>query len=205
MTTLYKTSKRALDVTVSAAALVATSPLTLPAAAAIWATMGRPIFFRQQRPGLGGQPFEILKFRTMRAPAPGQDMLASDAQRQTPVGRLLRATSVDELPTLINVLRGDMSLVGPRPLLMQYLERYSPRQARRHEVLPGVTGWAQVNGRNAISWEQKFELDLWYVEHASMALDLKILAMTVGKVLRRSGINHATAATMHEFMGSPSA
>lgn len=198
----YRLSKRALDIGLSAAALVATAPLTIPAAGAIYLNMGRPILFKQQRPGLHGAPFYIYKFRTMRAPKPDEDMLASDAQRKTRLGEFLRKTSIDELPALLNVLRGELSLVGPRPLLMQYLERYTPEQARRHDVPPGITGWAQVNGRNAISWEQKFELDLWYVEHASLALDLKILAMTVGKVLKRADIDHQGASTMPEFMGS---
>lgn len=203
--TLYRLTKRAVDVGVSAAALIASAPLTLPASAAILATMGRPILFKQQRPGLHGKPFYIYKFRTMRALRPGEQMLASDGARKTRVGEFLRKTSIDELPTLLNVLGGQMSLVGPRPLLMQYLERYDSQQARRHEVLPGITGWAQVNGRNAISWEQKFAFDVWYVEHASIALDIKILAMTVGKVLKRADIDHQGAATMHEFMGTQSA
>ena len=197
-------AKRALDVTAAAAGLVATSPITVPAALAIRATMGSPVLFRQQRPGLHGKPFEMCKFRTMRSPKPGEDALATDGQRLTALGKFLRSTSIDELPTLLNVLRGDMSLVGPRPLLMRYLERYTPEQARRHDVKPGVTGWAQINGRNAISWEKKFELDVWYVDHQSLWLDVKILSSTVGKVLQRSGIQHEGQATMSEFMGSAS-
>ncbi len=182
-------------------AIVATLPLTLPASVAILSTMGRPIFFEQERPGLGGKPFRLKKFRTMRHLRPGEDMLATDADRITKVGQFLRSTSIDELPTLLNVLAGDMSLVGPRPLLMRYLARYSPEQARRHEVKPGVTGWAQVNGRNTLSWEEKFKHDVWYVDHASLALDLKILAMTALKVVQRDGISAEGAATMPEFMG----
>lgn len=197
----YRVAKRALDVSAAAAGLVATSPVTIPAAVGIWATMGRPILFRQQRPGLGGEPFEMCKFRTMRHAKPGEDPLKSDGTRLTRLGSWLRRTSIDELPTLLNVLRGEMSLVGPRPLLMRYLPRYSPEQARRHWVKPGVTGWAQINGRNAISWERKFELDCWYVDHASLALDLEILFKTVGKVLKRSDISAAGQATMTEFMG----
>jgi lipopolysaccharide/colanic/teichoic acid biosynthesis glycosyltransferase len=164
--------------------------------------LGTPILFRQKRPGLNGEPFEMMKFRTMLNAVDSSGRPLPDEQRLTRFGRLLRATSLDELPELYNVLRGEMSLVGPRPLLMQYLDRYTAEQARRHEVRPGITGWAQVNGRNAISWERKFELDVWYVDHQSFLLDLKILAMTLAKVLRRDGItaeNHATAA---EFVGS---
>ena len=168
----------------------------------VLATMGRPVLFRQRRPGLQGQPFEVIKFRTMRPSRSGAIGPADDAVRLTPVGSLLRATSIDELPTLFNVLQGEMSLVGPRPLLMQYLDRYSPDQARRHEVKPGITGWAQIHGRNALTWEQKFELDVWYVDRWSLALDLEILARTAWKVLKREGISHAGEATMPEFMGT---
>ncbi|QED27541.1 sugar transferase [Microvenator marinus] len=198
---LYPLAKRSLDICVASGAIVATLPLTLPASVAILSTMGRPIFFEQERPGLGGKPFKLKKFRTMRHLRPGEDMLATDADRITKVGQFLRSTSIDELPTLLNVLTGDMSLVGPRPLLMRYLSRYSPEQARRHEVKPGVTGWAQVNGRNTLSWEEKFKHDVWYVDHASLALDLKILAMTALKVVQRDGISAEGAATMPEFMG----
>ncbi|MEM1349016.1 MAG: sugar transferase [Myxococcota bacterium] len=197
----YSLSKRALDMLGASAGLVATAPLTIPAAIAIRATMGAPVLFSQQRPGLGGRPFTMHKFRTMRATRPGEDMLASDGARITRVGHFLRATSIDELPTLWNVLKGDMSLVGPRPLLMRYVERYTSEQARRHEVKPGVTGWAQVHGRNALSWEDKFTLDVWYVDHASMLLDVYILGRTVLRVLQRDGIHAQGAATMHEFMG----
>lgn len=198
----YRATKRGVDVVGAACGLAATAPLWAPAAAAIRVTMGRPIFFRQVRPGLGGEPFEMLKFRTMREPEPGEARLASDAARITKLGRLLRSTSVDELPTMINVLKGEMSLVGPRPLLMRYLERYTPEQARRHEVKPGVTGWAQVHGRNAIDWDEKFALDVWYVDHQSLALDAWILLKTVQKVLVREGISAEGVATMTEFMGS---
>lgn len=194
---------RLLDLTLSTVALAATSPLLLGASVAIYLSLGRPIFFRQLRPGLHGKPFHLTKFRTMRAPKPGEDALKTDAQRLSSVGRFLRSTSVDELPTLFNVLKGDMSLVGPRPLLMQYLDRYSPEQARRHDVKPGITGWAQIHGRNALSWEEKFALDVWYVDHRSLALDLEILARTAWKVVAREGISHAGQATMPEFMGSP--
>ncbi|TXD42803.1 sugar transferase [Lujinxingia vulgaris] len=202
---LYDHLKRTMDVVAAGAGLVATAPVLAASAAAVYVTMGRPIFFRQQRPGLGGEPFELIKFRTMRLSAPGQDDIGSEANRITPVGQFLRSTSLDELPTLINVLRGEMSLVGPRPLLMRYLPRYSPEQARRHEVRPGVTGWAQINGRNALSWDQKFALDVWYVDHRSLTLDLKILLGTVGKVFAREGISQSGHATMPEFMGNEDA
>ena len=195
----YATTKRLLDIVGATTGLLLTAPVLAAAAAAIRATMGPPLLFRQARPGLHGKPFEILKFRTMREPNFDGE---PDDDRLTQLGRLLRSTSLDELPELINVVRGEMSLVGPRPLLMQYLERYSPEQARRHEVLPGVTGWAQINGRNAITWEEKFDLDVWYVDHRSLGLDIKILALTVFKVLRREGISASGEATMPEFMGS---
>ena len=197
----YRIAKRALDVAGATAGLIATAPLTIPAAVAVRATMGSPIFFEQARPGKDGRPFKLKKFRTMRHVRPGEDMLASDADRITPLGQFIRSTSIDELPTLLNVLKGDMSLVGPRPLLMRYLDRYTPEQARRHNVKPGVTGWAQINGRNAISWEQKFRLDMWYVDHASLTLDLQILVKTVLKVVQREGISAEGQATTTEFMG----
>lgn len=164
--------------------------------------IGPPVFFRQQRPGLGGEPFEIVKFRTMTNSQNKRGMLLSDEARLTPFGRLLRSTSFDELPEIWNVLKGDMSFVGPRPLLMEYLSLYSPRQARRHEVRPGLTGWAQVNGRNAISWEQKFEYDVWYVDNRSFWLDMKILWMTAIRVLRREGVSQQGHVTMERFTGS---
>jgi sugar transferase EpsL len=198
--------KRGMDLAVAGAVLVAVSPILVCTALALRVTMGSPVLFRQQRPGLLGRPFELMKFRTMRAAGAGEvDGPASDGARTTRLGRLLRAMSLDELPTLVNVLRGDMSLVGPRPLLMQYLDRYTPRQGRRHDVPPGITGWAQVNGRNTVSWEERFELDLWYVEHASFWLDLRILARTAWTVVRREGVSHPGAATMPEYMGPASA
>ena len=195
-------AKRLLDIVVAALALVIGAPILLLVAVAVLATMGRPVLFRQQRPGLGGRPFELLKFRTMLSDAKLGTDVASDARRLTRTGRFLRATSLDELPELWNVLRGDMSLVGPRPLLMQYLGRYTPEQARRHEVRPGLTGWAQVNGRNALSWEEKFALDTWYVDNRSFWLDIKIIVMTALSLFRPSGISADGSATMPEFMGS---
>ncbi len=188
--------KRAFDCCVAAILFLA---LLVPMgflALGQWLVLGRPLFFRQERAGLGGRAFSILKFRTMRE-GPG-----GDAERLTGWGRFLRSTSLDELPELWNVLRGDMSLVGPRPLPTLYLPRYSPRQARRHEVRPGITGWAQVNGRNALSWERQFELDLWYVENQSFLLDLKILALTILTVLRREAVHAEGEATRSEFFGS---
>lgn len=199
---LYNPLKRAMDIAGASAGLILTAPLTLPAAAAIRVTMGSPILFRQARPGLHGEPFEMVKFRTMRHPEPGEDPLKSDATRLTKLGGFLRSTSIDELPTLLNVLAGDVSLVGPRPLLMRYLDRYTEEQARRHEVKPGITGWAQVNGRNTLSWEDKFAKDVWYVDNRSLSLDIKIILMTVGKVLARDGISAQGQATMTEFMGA---
>ncbi len=164
--------------------------------------LGSPILFRQLRPGINGQPFTLLKFRTMTDARGKNGRLLTDSQRLTSFGRFLRSTSMDELPELWNVLRGDMSLVGPRPLLMEYLSLYSPEQARRHEVKPGITGWAQVNGRNALSWEDRFQLDVWYVDHRSLWLDLRILWMTVRKVLAREGISGQGEATMSKFEGN---
>ena len=193
--------KRLLDLGIAAAALALLSPLMALVAVAVGCTMGAPILFRQRRPGLNGRPFVILKFRTMRQGGetpPG----GADAARLETTGRLLRAASLDELPQLVNVLKGDMSLVGPRPLLMQYLDRYTPTQARRHEVKPGLTGWAQVNGRNAISWKERLDMDVWYVDHRSFGLDLKILVRTIESVVRRRGVSAPGEATMHEFIGS---
>ena len=194
-------AKRALDVLLAGVGLVVIAPVGVAVAAAIWWCDGRPIFFRQRRPGLGGAPFSILKFRTMRAPSASGPPLA-DRERLTRLGTILRAASLDELPELWNVLRGEMSVVGPRPLLMQYLPLYSAEQARRHEVKPGITGWAQVNGRNELSWEKRFELDVWYVDNWSLSLDLRILAMTAFAVLGRRGIHQEGRATMDEFRGS---
>jgi lipopolysaccharide/colanic/teichoic acid biosynthesis glycosyltransferase len=190
------TAKRLLDLALVLPGLALLSPLLLAVALAVRLKLGPGVLFCQERPGLHGRPFRILKFRTM-LPGPGPD-----AERLTAFGRFLRSTSLDELPELFNVLTGDMSLVGPRPLLLQYLPRYTPQQARRHEVLPGITGWAQVNGRNALTWEQKFALDVWYVDHRSLALDLAILWRTLRAVLRREGISAAGEATMPEFRGS---
>ncbi len=197
-----KTIKRCLDIAVSLACLLVALPFFALIMLAIGLSMGAPVFFRQQRPGLHAKPFYLTKFRTMRIPRTGEQDAAFDAVRLTRLGRFLRSTSLDELPTLWNVLKGDMSLVGPRPLLMQYIERYSPEQARRHEAKPGITGWAQVNGRNAITWEEKFAFDVWYVDNQSLWLDVKILAMTAAKVVKREGISHAGEATMPEFMGT---
>lgn len=168
----------------------------------VYLTMGRPILFRQLRPGIHGKPFEIYKFRTMNAKQDKKGRLLPDSERLTAFGRFLRKTSFDEFPELINILKGDMNLVGPRPLLIQYLDLYSPEQARRHGVKPGITGWAQVNGRNAITWEEKFKLDVWYVDHISFWLDIKILFMTLFKVFKREGINQPGQATMEEFRGN---
>ena len=182
------------------ALLVLAAPL-LVLALLVGSRLGHPVLFRQRRPGLHGKPFEMVKFRTMTDARGPDGQLLPDAERLTRFGRLLRATSLDELPELWNVLKGDMSLVGPRPLLMEYLPLYSPEQARRHEVRPGITGWAQVNGRNALSWDAKFQLDVWYVEHRSLWLDIRILWLTVRKVLVREGISAAGEATMARFTG----
>lgn len=189
------------DIAVGATVLILLSPVLIILAALVWVYLGKPVFFRQQRPGMHGQPFEMLKFRTMTDAVDPSGQLLADAKRLTPFGRWLRTTSLDELPELWNVLKGDMSIVGPRPLLMQYLPLYTPEQAKRHAVRPGVTGWAQINGRNALSWEQKFALDTWYVEHRSMVLDLKIILLTAVKVLRREGISAQGEATMPPFTG----
>lgn len=193
--------KRTFDVVVSAVVLaVAAVPMAV-IAVAVRVTLGSPVLFRQERPGRDEVPFTLCKFRTMRDPRPGEDALATDAERLTAVGRWLRRTSLDELPTLWNVLRGDLSLVGPRPLLMAYLPRYSPEQRRRHEVKPGVTGLAQVEGRNDLTWDEQFSLDVWYVDHRSFALDLKILGRTLRAVLSGSGVSQAGRATRDEFLG----
>jgi sugar transferase EpsL len=196
--------KRVLDVLGASAALVVLSPLLAVVAVLVRARMGPPVLFRQLRPGREGRPFELTKFRTMTDQRGPDGALLPDAQRLTALGRFLRRTSIDELPELVNVVRGDMSLVGPRPLLMEYLPRYSPEQARRHEVRPGVTGWTQVNGRNALTWEEKFALDVWYVDHRSTRLDLEILGRTVSQVLGGQGVSAPGHATMEPFRGSPS-
>ena len=199
-----KSSKRLFDLAFSTVVLLILWPMLLIVGLLVRLTLGSPVFFRQQRLGLRGQPFTLLKFRTMTEARDTRGDLLSDAKRLTAFGRFLRATSLDELPELFNVLRGDMSLVGPRPLLMEYLERYTPEQARRHEVRPGITGWAQVHGRNALSWEEKFTLDGWYVEHQSLWLDLKIIALTVWKILKREGISQPGEATARKFGGGAS-
>ena len=193
--------KRIFDVVFSLPALIVLAPLMAALALVVRVSYGAPVLFRQRRPGRRNKPFTLCKFRTMIEAKDGQDLCSSDAERLTPVGRMLRRLSLDEAPELLNVLRGDMSLVGPRPLLMQYLERYTPEQAGRHEVKPGITGWAQVNGRNTLTWEERFSLDVWYVDHFSLRLDVMILARTVWKVLKREGISQPGEATMKEFMG----
>lgn len=193
--------KRLFDIFVSAAALVLFGPLMLFVGWMIRRKLGWPVLFRQTRPGRHGTPFQMVKFRTMRDTTGPDGQPLPDSERMTPFGSFLRSTSLDELPELWNVLKGDMSLVGPRPLLMEYLTLYSPEQARRHEVRPGVTGWAQINGRNALSWEEKFRLDVWYVDNQSFWLDLKILALTVKKVFVREGISAAGEATAAKFTG----
>jgi len=194
--------KRFFDLVASALGLVALAPVFVVVAFLIRRKLGSPVFFRQPRPGLSGKPFEMIKFRTMLDATDKHGNPLPDDQRMTPFGSFLRATSLDELPELWNVLKGDMSLVGPRPLLMEYLPLYSKEQFRRHEVRPGVTGWAQVNGRNAISWEDKFKLDVWYVDNQSFWLDLKILFLTVKKVLVRDGISGEGEVTMSKFTGT---
>ena len=195
------TIKRACDLTLALLALTILSPMIGLIALLVWLELGSPVLFRQQRPGLHGRAFTLYKFRTMTDARDAQANLLPDAERLTPLGRFLRSTSLDELPELFNVLKGDMSLVGPRPLLMRYLDRYTPEQMRRHQVKPGITGWAQVNGRNVLTWEQKFALDVWYVDHWSLWLDLKTIALTVWKVLMREGISQPGQATAQEFMG----
>lgn len=195
-------AKRLFDLLLTTLGLLVISPILLLLALGVLVTMGRPIFFRQVRPGFNGEPFTILKFRTMRPARRGEGRPEDDQQRLTGFGRLMRSFSLDELPELFNVLRGEMSLVGPRPLLMRYLDRYSPDQMRRHDVLPGMTGWAQVKGRNVLAWEAKFELDLWYVDHWSLMLDIKILALTLWKVLSREGISAPGHPSAPEFMGT---
>ena len=194
--------KRVMDVSIASLALIMLSIPMLIAAFAVRLKMGGPVLFRQLRPGLKGRPFEVLKFRTMTDARDERGQPLPDEQRLTATGRWLRRLSLDELPQLINVLRGDMSLVGPRPLLMEYLPLYTPEQARRHDVPPGITGWAQVNGRNAVDWEERFRLDVWYVDHQSLWLDLRILGLTLVRVLGGDGISEPGAATMSKFTGS---
>jgi sugar transferase EpsL len=195
--------KRVFDLLLTIPGLVIISPLLVVTAVLVRLKLGSPILFRQTRPGYKGRLFTLYKFRSMTDKHTPNGTLLPDAERLTPFGRFLRSSSLDELPELFNVLRGEMSLVGPRPLLTAYLERYSPEQARRHNVLPGMAGWAQVNGRNAVTWEDKFKMDVWYVDHWSLWLDIKILALTLVKVIRREGINQPGSATASEFTGSP--
>ena len=194
--------KRILDAGCSALGLLLLSPVMLVTAILVKKNLGSPVIFYQSRPGRDGRIFNLYKFRTMKDARGANGELLPDEERLTPFGKALRATSLDELPELWNILKGDMSLVGPRPLLVKYLPRYNDEQRRRHDVRPGLTGWAQVNGRNNISWEEKFEYDIWYVDHVSLLLDAKILMMTVGKILRKEGISSEGSATMEEFMGT---
>ncbi len=194
--------KRALDFIAALIGLIVLSPVLIILTLLVWRQMGKPVLFTHQRPGLHAKPFTMIKFRTMTDKRDAEGNLLPDAERLTSLGKFLRATSLDELPELFNVLKGDMSLVGPRPLLLRYLDRYTPEQARRHEVKPGITGWAQINGRNALSWEEKFNLDVWYVDHCSLLLDVRILLVTVWKVIRREGISQEGEATMSEYMGN---
>ncbi|HEX5732554.1 MAG TPA: sugar transferase [Blastocatellia bacterium] len=197
-----KFGKRVLDFSAALAALILLLPLISVLALLVRLRLGSPIFFSQRRPGLDGRPFVLHKFRTMTDARDAAGHLLPDARRLTGFGSFLRSTSLDELPELFNVLKGEMSLVGPRPLLMQYLERYTSEQSRRHEARPGITGWAQVNGRNAITWERKFDLDLWYIDNQSLWVDLKIIFLTIWRIINRSGISQPGQVTMEEFMGS---
>lgn len=196
--------KRLFDLLTAGALLIVFSPIMIVTGILVLVVLGRPVFFAQQRPGWREVPFRVFKFRTMRDEFSKSGVPLPDVQRMTRLGRFLRSSSLDELPTLFNVIRGDMSLVGPRPLLMEYLPLYSDSQRRRHEVRPGLTGWAQVNGRNLLAWPDKFELDVWYVDHQSFWLDMKILILTVVKVLRREGISQESHVTMEPFRGNPS-
>ena len=194
--------KRAFDLLLTVPAVLVLSPILFILGVLVRWKLGAPVLFKQQRPGLDGKPFFVYKFRTMREARDPDGILLPDEARLTDFGRWLRSFSLDELPELWNVLRGEMSLVGPRPLLMEYLTRYTPFQARRHEVLPGITGWAQIHGRNVLEWEKKFELDVWYIDHWSLWLDVRILLLTLWKTLRREGISQPGHATAPEFMGS---
>ena len=195
--------KRILDVTIASTALILLSPVYFIVARKVKKNLGSPVLFRQVRPGLHGKPFEMIKFRTMKDAVDEQGNPLPDSERLTPFGKMLRATSLDEMPELWNVIKGDMSIVGPRPLLMEYLPLYNSEQAKRHNVRPGITGYAQVNGRNAISWEKKFELDTWYVEHQSLWLDFKIMLKTIKKVIAKDDISAEGEATMSKFTGTP--
>jgi sugar transferase EpsL len=195
--------KRIIDVVFSIAVLLMLTPVLLITAIIVRAKLGSPVLFRQQRPGLSGRPFWLIKFRTMTGERDSAGNLLPDDKRLPAFGKFLRSTSLDELPELVNVLKGDMSIIGPRPLMMKYLGRYSLEQARRHDVKPGITGWAQINGRNAISWEDRFKLDVWYVDNWTLWLDLKILLRTIAAIFKREGITQQGRATMDEFMGTP--
>ncbi|MAQ24176.1 MAG: sugar transferase [Pseudomonadales bacterium] len=199
---MNKVYKRILDISVAFVALLLFSPAMLLLSIAIWSSMGRPVLFYQERPGLNSQPFRMMKFKTMRDSIDDDGNQLPDSMRITKLGAFLRSTSLDELPELWNVLKGDMSLVGPRPLLKEYLPLYSQRQLKRHQVRPGITGWAQINGRNSISWKEKFEFDIWYVENQSLWLDLRILILTFIKVVKREGISAEGEASMPKFKGS---
>jgi len=194
--------KRSFDIFMAGVGLLLTSPVMLMVGLLVRMRLGSPVIFRQQRPGFRGKPFWMYKFRTMTEAQDQNGSLLPDEQRLTSLGRFLRATSLDELPELLNVLKGDMSLVGPRPLLMEYLPFYSAHQNRRHEVLPGITGWAQVNGRNAITWDEKFDLDIWYVDNLSLWIDIKIIFFTFFKIMKREGISQTGQATMEKFHGN---
>jgi sugar transferase EpsL len=195
--------KRIIDVVFSIAVLLMLTPVLLITAIIVRAKLGSPVLFRQQRPGLSGRPFWLIKFRTMTGERDSAGNLLPDDKRLPAFGKFLRSTSLDELPELVNVLKGDMSIIGPRPLMMKYLGRYSLEQARRHDVKPGITGWAQINGRHAISWEDRFKLDVWYVDNWTLWLDLKILLRTIAAIFKREGITQQGRATMDEFMGTP--
>lgn len=195
--------KRLIDILVAAAGLLTLAPLMLSLIILVHIKLGSPVFFRQKRPGLGGRPFLMIKFRTMTDARDPDGKLRPDAERLTPFGRFLRSSSLDELPELWNVLKGEMSIVGPRPLLMEYLPLYNPQQMRRHEARPGITGWAQINGRNAISWEEKFDFDVWYVDNQSFGVDVRIFFTTFAKIIRRHDISQPGEATMSAFCGSP--
>jgi sugar transferase EpsL len=195
-------SKRIFDLLAATIAVIVLSPFIIIIAVLVRVNLGAPILFRQQRPGYKGHPFHIFKFRTMTNRLAPDGSLLADTKRLGRFGRFLRSTSLDELPELLNILRGEMSLVGPRPLLMEYLPLYSPEQSRRHNMLPGLTGWAQVNGRNTLTWQDKFKLDVWYVDHWNFWLDIKIIFMTIGKVFKREGIAQAGQATMEKFTGN---
>lgn len=199
---MYPATKRAFDFTLASVSIVILAPLMLLIALVVYLKLGAPVFHQQTRPGLHGKPFNLIKFRSMREAFDEQDNLLPNELRITPFGKRLRSLSLDELPELWNILKGDMSFVGPRPLLMDYLPLYNERQARRHNVRPGLTGWSQINGRNSISWEEKFELDNWYVENASFGLDVKIILMTFLTVFRREGISHQGDVAMPRFQGS---